>query len=594
MAAGTPRLGDPRRRQGLVTLLSLVVFAVFVIRLIDVQVVSAAPLVEEALEGRLVTVIDQPSRGDIVDRDGNVLATSADVYHVYVNQRELAGWKPVVNGEEVAAGPLDAARILAPLLGLSEAELAAKLTGDKTFVYLAKDVTPETRDLIAAEKITGIGFEADTKRLYPHGNVAGNIVGFMAEDGESDTAVGMAGVERAYEELLTGTAGTRTYEKNANGSLIIPAGTREEEPAVAGQTIVLTIDSDIQYYAQERLAQALAETGASLGSIVVLDTQTHEVLALADSGSVDPRDPGATPAGSRGASSVEHVFEPGSTAKTITLAAALEEGVITPTSEFVAPFLYTTPNNETFRDSHEHPDLNLTATGILVESSNTGTIKIGELLSDEVRYNYMTAFGLGEPTDLGLPGESAGILHPWDKWDGRSKYATMYGQAVSITAIQAAQVYSIIANGGVSYPPTIVSGYEDAAGVFSARELAEPHQVISQQTADTMLAMLEEVTLDGTGRAAAIDGYRVAGKTGTAQAADENGQLTRSVASFVGIAPVDNPRIVVSITIYDPKTSIWGGEVAAPVFKDVATFALQTLRVAPSSGEPTRYPTTWE
>lgn len=587
-----PKVGEPGRRQTVLSVASLLLLGVFAARLVDVQLVNAAPLAEEALAQRLVTANVMPARADIVDRNGVVLATSVERYNVWVNQTKIATWKRTEQGKVFAEGPLDAARILAPIFGMNESELAADLVGDKTFEYLAKNITPEELDLVRAERISGVEWEATSERLYPNGDIAGNVIGFMAEDGQSLVKVGMAGVEKMYQDELTGTPGSQTYERSRYGT-IIPTGMHSETPAVDGSTVQLTIDRDIQYYTRQALDQALTTTGASGGTVVVMDTLAGEILALVDSGSVDPNDPGATAAGQRGSGAVQDVFEPGSTAKTITMAAALEEGVATPTSQFVAPYTYETPYR-VFRDSHAHADEKLTLAGVLVKSSNTGTIQIGEQMSDETRYDYMRKFGLGEPTNLGLPNESAGILHPYEDWDGITKYATMFGQGVAVTAVQTAQVYGVVANNGLRVSPTIVKGFENADGTFTPRENAEPVRVISESTAKALMGMLVEVTEDGTAPQAAIDGYLVAGKTGTAQAPDENGVLNKIVASFVGIAPADNPRIVVSVVLYDPKSSIWGGETAAPVFHDVATFALQTLRVPPTKGEVTRFPTTWE
>lgn len=587
-----PKVGDPARRQTVLSVASLLILGIFVARLVDVQLVNSAPLAEEALAQRLVTAAVTPPRADIVDRNGVILATSVERYNVWVDQVEIATWKRTEAGKVLAQGPLDAARILSPILGINEAELAAELVGDTTFQYLAKSITPEQLDLIRAERIAGIEWESTSQRLYPNGDIAGNVIGFMAEDGVNPGAVGMAGVEKMYQDELTGTAGSQTYERSRYGT-IIPTGIHSETPAVDGSTVQLTIDRDIQYYAQQALSDALATTGASGGTVVVMDSREGEILALADSGSVNPNDPGATPANRRGSAAAQDVFEPGSTAKTITMAAALEEGVATPTSQYVAPYAYETPYR-IFHDSHPHPDEKLTLAGILVKSSNTGTIQIGQQMSDETRYDYMRKFGLGEPTNLGLPNESPGILHDYQDWDGITRYATMYGQGVAVTAVQTAQVYGVIANDGMRVSPTVVKGFESADGTFTARENAEPVRVISAETASALMGMLVEVTEDGTAPKAAIDGYLVAGKTGTAQAPDANGQLTRIVASFVGIAPADDPRIVVSVVLYDPKSSPWGGETAAPVFHDVATFALQTLRVPPTKGEVPRYPTTWE
>lgn len=586
-----PKIGEPGRRQTVLSVASLLLLGVFVARLVDVQLVNAEPLAQEALAQRLVTADVTPARADIVDRNGVVLATSVERYNVWVNQTKIAAWQRTEQGKVLAEGPLDAARILAPILGLNESELAAALVGDKTFEYLAKNITPEELDLIRAERISGVEWEATSERLYPNGNIAGNVIGFMAEDGNVPGAVGMAGVEKMYQDELTGTPGSQTYERSRYGT-IIPTGMHSETPAIDGSTVQLTIDRDIQYYAQQALDAALETTGARGGTVVVMES-TGEILALVDSGAVDSNDPGATAANLRGSGAVQDVFEPGSTAKTITMAAALEEGVATPLSQFVAPYAYETPY-KTFRDSHVHPDEKLTLAGVLVTSSNTGTIQIGQLMSDETRYDYMRKFGLGEPTNLGLPNESAGILHPYQDWDGITKYATMFGQGVAVTAVQNAQVYGVVANGGLRISPTVVKGFESPDGTFTPRANAEPVRAVSEDTANALMGMLVEVTEDGTAPKAAIDGYLVAGKTGTAQAPDENGVLNKIVASFVGIAPADDPRIVVSVVLYDPQSSIWGGETAAPVFRDVATFALQTLRVPPTKGEVTRFPTTWE
>ncbi|MDN4479524.1 peptidoglycan D,D-transpeptidase FtsI family protein [Demequina muriae] len=593
--AGTLKVGDPRTRQRVVTLVTLVILLVFAVRLVMIQGVNASELSVAALENRLATSTIEPVRADIVDRNGDVMATSAQRYHVFVNQETLQEFQRIENRQVVAEGPLDAARILAPILGVSESELAADLVGDKTFQYIAKYVTPETWGLINAEGIPGIDREPVTERQYPNGNIGGNVVGFVGgREDKQGVDWGLAGVEAAFEDELLGTPGSLTYESDARGGTVIPTGVLEEEEAVPGSTVMLTLDRDIQFYAQQALDEALKVNGGSQGIVLVQDVKTGEFLAIADSGAVDPNDPGATDAAARGSRAVEDIFEPGSTAKVITMAAALEEGVATPTSRYIAPYQYTTENNQTFKDSHEHEDQKLTLSGVLVTSSNTGTIQVGEDLTEAQRHHYLEAFGFGSPTGVGLPTEVGGILHPWQQWDGRTKWAVLYGQGVATTALQTSQVYQTIANGGVRLQPSVVNGYETADGEFIARETDEPRQVVSEETADQLMLMLEDVTESGTGGLAKIDGYRVAGKTGTAEAADENGELNRLVSSFVGVAPADDPRIVVSVIVWDPKSSIWGGEVAAPVFKDVTTFALQALRVPPSGPREEMYPTTWE
>ncbi|WP_159448853.1 penicillin-binding protein 2 [Demequina sp. NBRC 110053] len=593
-AAPAPRVGNPRNRQRLITLFSLALLMAFAVRLVMIQGVNAAELSTAALENRLATTTDEPLRADIVDRNGVVLATSADRYHVFVNQQKLKTWEHTQNGQVIASGPLDAAEILAPILGVSESELSVELVGDKPFHYIAKYVTPEQWDLIAEEGIYGVDREPVTERFYPNGDIAGNIVGFVGgREDRQGVDWGLAGIEASFEDELLGTPGSLTYERGRGGT-VIPTGVLEEEAAVPGSKVQLTIDRDIQYYTQERLAQAVAETGSSAGIVVMEDVRTGEILALADSGSVDPNDPGATPASQRGSSAVEDVFEPGSTAKVITVAAALEEGLFTPTSRFVAPYEYTTDNNQTFKDSHDYGDQKLTLAGILAKSSNTGTIQVGEGLTEAQRHQYLTDFGFGQRTGVGLPTESAGILHPWERWDGRTEWAVLYGQGVSVTALQTSQVFQTVANDGVRVAPTLVKGLVQPDGTVVEAEASEPVQVISEETSDQLMLMLEDVTESGTGSLAKIDGYRVAGKTGTAEAVGPSGKLDRIVASFVGVAPADDPRIVVSVILFDPKSSIWGGVVAAPVFSDVATFGLQALRVPPSGPAEELYPTTWE
>ncbi|WP_236683343.1 peptidoglycan D,D-transpeptidase FtsI family protein [Demequina sediminicola] len=587
-------VGNPLNRQRVITLAIIGMLVVFAGRLVMIQGFNAEELSTKALENRLATATISTERADIVDRNGVVLATSAERFHVFVNQNDLKKWQRTENQQVVAEGPLDAAKILAPILDTTESELAGLLVGDADFAYVAKYVTPETWDLIDAEEISGIDYEPVTEREYPNGALAGNVVGFVGgkEDAQG-VNWGLAGVENSYESVLLGEAGSFTYERGGQGTAI-PTGVLDEDPASPGSDVMLTLDRDIQYYAQERLQQALDTTGGRQGIVVVQAVKGGEILALADSGSVDPNDPGATDASLRGAASVEDVFEPGSTGKAITVAAALEEGVVTPTSRFNVPYEYTTSNGQTFKDSHEHETQQLTTSGILVTSSNTGTVMIGEQLSEAKRYEYLSAFGFGERTGVGMPTESPGILRNWEDWDGRTEYAVLYGQGVAVTALQTSQVYQTLANGGVREQPSLVKGFVDADGNFTEAETSEPVRVVSEETADEVMLMLEDVTESGTGGLAKIDGYRVAGKTGTAQAVGPSGDLDSIVASFVGVAPADDPEIVVSVIVFDPSSSIWGGEVAAPVFSDVATFALQALRVPPSGPSDEMYPTTWE
>jgi cell division protein FtsI (penicillin-binding protein 3) len=578
------RTGAPRDRQRLALALVLVLLAVLAGRLVHMQVVAGPALAAEYSAKRLVTQEIPGGRGEILDRNGVALATSVERWNVVVNQQQLV--EALGTPERVA----QEAERLGPVLGVPAAELGAELWGGeekRPFVYLAKGVVPEVYDQVRELRIPGITGERATDRVYPAGSTAGNLLGFVGAEG-----YGQAGIEMVFDEVLTGTPGEVTYERGARGQRI-PGREQESVPAVPGRDVQLTIDRDVQFMAQRRLDQAVAETGAQWGAVEVTDVRTGEILALVDSGAVDPNDPGATPASDRGSRAIEAVYEPGSTAKVISMAAALETGVATPESRFTVPYQYTTPNGQTFKDSHEHPTLQLTLAGVFAESSNTGTIMAGEPIPEQVRYDYLRKFGFGEPTGVGLPGESGGILWPADTWDGRSRYAVLFGQAVSSTVLQNTQVFATVANGGVRVQPHLVRGTVGPDGALVPSDLPEPERVIGEETASTLLRMLETTVVEGTGANGAVPGYRVGGKTGTAQAF-EGGGVIKHVASFIGIAPVDDPRIAVNVVLYDPKTSIYGGAVSAPVFRDVTSFTLQHLGIPPTGTAPELYPTTWE
>jgi cell division protein FtsI (penicillin-binding protein 3) len=562
----------------------LVLLAVLAGRLVHMQVVAGPALAAEYSAKRLFTQEIPGGRGEILDRNGVALATSVERWNVVVNQQQLV--EALGTPERVA----QEAERLGPVLGVPAPELGAELWGGeekRPFVYLAKGVVPEVYDQVRELRIPGITGERATDRVYPAGSTAGNLLGFVGAEG-----YGQAGIEMVFDEVLTGTPGEVTYERGARGQRI-PGREQESVPAVPGRDVQLTIDRDVQFMAQRRLDQAVAETGAQWGAVEVTDVRTGEILALVDSGAVDPNDPGATPASDRGSRAIEAVYEPGSTAKVISMAAALETGVATPESRFTVPYQYTTPNGQTFKDSHEHPTLQLTLAGVFAESSNTGTIMAGEPIPEQVRYDYLRKFGFGEPTGVGLPGESGGILWPADTWDGRSRYAVLFGQAVSSTVLQNTQVFATVANGGVRVQPHLVRGTVGPDGALVPSDLPEPERVIGEETASTLLRMLETTVVEGTGANGAVPGYRVGGKTGTAQAF-EGGGVIKHVASFIGIAPVDDPRIAVNVVLYDPKTSIYGGAVSAPVFRDVTSFTLQHLGIPPTGTAPELYPTTWE
>jgi len=569
------------RMVALVVVLALVLVT-FAGRLVYVQGIAGPELAQEARANRMTTAQVLGARGEITDANGVVLATSVERYNVTVNQKQVATYRArgSSDGLDGAAG---VASRLAPLLGLNAAELGGRLVGDRGYVVVARNVLPDVAREVRALRLDGIGVEKVADRVYPKGTVAGNIVGFVNSNGE-----GLQGLEYALDEDLQGTAGKERYERGKGGQPI-PGGETEETPARDGSSARLTIDSDLQWKAEEELRAKVAETGADGGAIVVMHPRTGEVLALADSTPFDPNAPGdqATTALSK---ALSDVFEPGSTSKVVTMAAAIESGVVGPTDRFEVADRWTTPHGEIIKDSHDHGVEKLTATGVFAESSNVGTVLIGQRLSKEQRHQYLSAFGFGARTGIEMPGESPGILHPVENWQGRDEYAVLFGQAVSVNALQAASVFATIANGGVRVTPHVIAGWTSPDGQYTPSTQEPGTQVVSPQTAATVLSMMESAVADGTGGDAAIAGYRVAGKTGTAQRFNPSG----FTASFIGVAPADDPQVVTAVILHNPRSSIFGGTVAAPVFSTVTGYALQQLGVAPSGTTPSLFPATWE
>ena len=581
-----PRPGRPEIRQRWLVGIAAVVVLIFLVRLVHVQLIEGPSLAAEAEAARTATAVTPAHRGDITDANGVVLATSVDRYTVIGDPVAIKDFRGTSRGLE--DGALGIAELLAPILDVPKNELAAKLVGESRYKVLAKNVVPEVQRAIAELEIRAyVRTDLTSRRTYPSGTVAGSLVGFV-----NDEQTGQGGIEAAYDDLLSGTAGSDTYERSLDG-LRIPAAGQESVPAVPGDDVQLSLVHDIQWKAQDAVDEAARSTGAEYGMAIVQDVRTGEIVALADSGAVNPNDR-STSAVAGGSRAVKDVFDPGSTGKVITMAAALEGGHWNPNSRFTVPYSYTTPNGQTFHDSHQHPVQRLTLTGVLSQSSNTGTVQVGEKIPIEERQEYLEKFGFGQRTGLGLPGESVGLMPPADvaDWDGRTQYTVLFGQGLSVNAMQATSVFSTVANGGVRMTPTLFEGSTSPDGETTPADRAPGQRVISEETADTVLEMMEAVTEDGgTGTSAAVPGYRVAGKTGTAQMPAGNGWTF--MASFIGVAPADDPRYTVAVFLKSPRSSIFGGEVAAPVFSDIMGFTLQKMDVPPSTKEHRRLKTEW-
>ena len=559
---------NPSRRRAL-QLFGLVGFAAVAAKTVKIQVVDGPALALKAKAERTVTWVNRAPRGQILGRDGTVLASSAVSYDIGANQRLISQYERIEEQEDPATGRTTevvaghgaaaAAELIAPVLGVDAQELGAKMVGDSTYVVIAQAVTPDTWRKVNALAIHGIEPDQRTRRSYPAGTVAGN-----------------AGIEMSQNRVLTGTNGEGSVEIGKTGA-IIPTGEHEEVPARPGATVRLTLDPNLQTIAQEAIDKVVVAQGADWGAAVVMEPATGKVLVLADSRSVDPGDPGASAEADRTARSVEAVFEPGSVGKVITFAAALEEGVLRPDNTFTVPYTWTAPNGEVFRDSHEHPVESLTAAQVLAESSNVGTVQIGDLMPDDVRHGYIERFGFGRVTGIEMPAESPGILTPAADWDNRTRYTTMFGQGIAGTTLQAVQVLAAVANKGVLVPPRVIDAWIDADGEERAQKTPAGRRVMSEEHAAALTEMLIGVTQEGgTAEAASIDGYLVAGKTGTTEILTESG----TVASFVGFTPARDPAIAVAVVVYRPGDT-YGGTVSAPVFRAIALAAMHSLGIAP-------------
>ena len=561
---------------------TLVIFAVLVlastVKLVQIQVVDAADLAAVGERQRARTLELPASRGRIYDRDGDVLATSVQSATIYADPRAYRGTHTPEGREVPPAGETPVvADALAPLLGIDAASIQQRLEQDRHFVYLARQVDHELGAQIRALELPGIGVLTEPQRVYPAGSLAGQVVGFTDIDAE-----GLQGLEARYEHVLAGQPGTLLLER-APGGLDIASGIRELEPPVVGTDVVLTLDRDIQHVAELAAAGATERFDAVGASIVVAEVGTGDVLAMASAPSFDPNDRGDEDPSDRRNRAVTDVFEPGSTQKALTIAAALEEGVITPTTTLEVDGAIRV-GGSTFTDAVRHPTERWSVNQIMERSSNVGTIQIAQALGDEQLDSYLRRFGYGRPTQLGFPGESGGLLLPHTEWWGTSLPTIAIGHGVAVSLIQLANSYATLANDGVAVAPRLVLGSVGDDGRLAPVPAPGTERIVSAATADAVRAMLEDAVHGdhGTGSLAQVDGFRVAGKTGTARKplADGRGYSDEYIATFVGMAPAHDPQVVVAVMIDEPQP-IYGGLTAAPVFAEVMEAALLALRVPP-------------
>ncbi len=582
------RIANPDRRLRFAMVAALTVFTVFGARLFQLQGLDSASLAAKAYASRLNTLPLPAHRGDILDTDGVTLATTFDRVTITLDQTLIPQYRLRDKDPTHLKGVAGAAAGLSPVLGISVPDLTRKLTGDRRFVYLVKNVEPQVWRDVDALSIPGVIPESTSRRVYPGQTVGASLIGFLDSTGKPQS-----GIERSYNSLLKGTDGQLSYEKGKGGQQIGTGVTTETEP-VAGQDIQLTINADLQYRAQAVTATAVKATAAQSATAVVLDVKTGDVLALADAPTFDANAPGAAPAANLENRALTDVFEPGSTSKVITAAAALQEGVAKPTTRLTVPPLLPRGVAGTFHDAEVHGTEKLTFAGVLAQSSNIGTIKVGERMSPATMHQYLMKFGIGSRTGVGLP-ESPGILADSKDWDGRQRYTVLFGQGLAVTSLQSASVFATIGNNGVRIAPRLIKAEGPDAQHLTAQPGGARTRVVSARTAKQLREMMEGVVgADGTAEKASIEGYRVAGKTGTAQAFSAKCSCYSGyTASFVGMAPADNPRLVVAVFIQQPVNGHFGGSVAAPVFKELMTYALQQEGIAPTGTKAPKVPVYW-
>ncbi|TLM71981.1 penicillin-binding protein 2 [Pseudarthrobacter sp. NamB4] len=556
-------------------------------KLFLVQGLDVGGMAEAALNSRMKQTVLPAERGSILDSSGTVLANSVIRYNVVVDQRVNTKTETFKRLDESKEKLVDVSREqglreLAAALGMETDAIREAVTGEQPYYIVAKDVKPDVEDRISQLQIPGIVTEGVSKRVYPNGSVAGGIIGFL-----QDGATGQAGIEQTQDELLKGKDGKRLFEIGADG-LRIPVGVDELTPPEDGKDVKLTINSDLQYFAQQAIQSQSDKLGAEWGVIIVMDAKTGNLVAMADTNSPDPNDPGRVAAKDRGVRSVTAAYEPGSVQKMMTVAALIEEGKASPLDEFTLDPTYTV-NGQTFSDSFAHGTENRTLAGILGYSMNTGTVMAGQRLSKEQRYDWLKKFGIGEAPDIGLPATASGILTPWQQWDGRQEYTVLFGQGVSQSTLQTVRAFQSIANNGVMLQPRLIDSYVSADGTEEKVPAAEPRQVVSEDTAQQVQDILESAVTEGQIKDAGIDGYRVGAKTGTSESPCDDGKsgFCGYTASLVGMAPMDDPRFIVEVVLQRPKGSIYG-ITNGPVFRSVMSQALRTYNVQPSTGEPAR------
>ncbi|MBH0115344.1 penicillin-binding protein 2 [Salinibacterium sp. NG253] len=571
-----------RARVAFVILTIVVLTGIFVVRLVDLQIVQAETLNAEADTKRTLTRVTYGTRGDIVDTNGAVLADSVERFDIVISPRVT------LLRENASVVVLEDLTKITDIIGGDPDELLAMILDnpESDFEYLAKGITLEQYQAVGELDITWLYYELSPERSYPNGEIAGNLVGFIGTDGPQ------AGVELTGDECLAGQDVEASYARGEDGVALPGSAVESIEPQDGG-TLTLTIDRDLQFYVQQRMAQTAESLGATWATGVVMRVSDAHLLAVSDWPTVDPNNVDLADRGALGSRAFSTPYEPGSTVKALTAASLIDAGVANQQTQVVSPYaLELTNGGGTISDSFYHEDQRLTLAGALVESSNTAIAQYTDLLDAASRHDYLQAFGLGEETGIGFNGESSGTLYEAKDWDARTNYAVQFGQGLSTTSIQMASAYQALGNDGVRLPPVLVEGCEWPDGTVTDTPSAEGTQVISETAADQTLQMMEMVySSSGSAPNLQIPGYRVAVKSGTAQVAENGAYGGDVVISYAGLAPADDPEYIVIATAGIPD-SIYSGAIAS-TFRDIMAQTLTTYRVTPSNTSGPDLPLRW-
>ena len=547
-------------------------------RLVHLQVTRHDKLVARARQQQQDAIETSPARGPVLDREERELARTIDTTSVSIAPDEFNQHKEDTDAQ-VTASIESTAQSLSSVLGLNKKAVFDQINEAKNsgrrFLWIARRIDPEKAELLEKMELAGVHTRKEPKRFYPNGSLAANVLGFVGLDGN-----GLAGIEQVYNEKIVGEPGKIFIEKDSLGR----AYESTEILGRPGQTVILTIDQSIQYQAEAALTAAITNTGAKAGTAIVLDPHTGDILALANAPTFDPNDVGAAPPAARANWALQNIYEPGSTFKIVAFSAAIEKGLAKPGDYIDCQMGSITVAKRLIHDHHAFGSLTLA--DALAKSSNVAAIKLGLRVGDPTMFDFITRFGFGARTGIELPGETVGLVRPLHRWQPSSIGSLAIGQEVGVTPLQMVAAFGALANDGVRIAPHLIREIRNGNGVTTYRPNPEQHRVIKKETAAALRGMLEGVTLNGTAKKAQLDGYTAAGKTGTAQKIDPRTRTysaTKFVASFVGFAPVNNPAVVIIVVIDEPGGAYHGGDVAAPVFRQIAEGILPEMGVIPDT-----------